>query len=105
MWPSRPARPANVTSPLPLSADEALARALLTELAQHPGGISLPRLRKRLNARMSVLMRVMAWLGEAPIGGVPGAGLLQLQGEEGREQVLLTPRGVDFVARAQASEA
>ena len=45
---------------MPSSAEEALLGALLAELAAAPGGMSLPRLCKRLGIRMSVLLRTRA---------------------------------------------
>ncbi|NLG58935.1 MAG: hypothetical protein GX538_02080 [Gammaproteobacteria bacterium] len=77
-----------MTSPQP-----SLAERLLAELAAHPDGLSLPRLRKRLDVRMSLLMRTLAWLGEDAIGGVQGAGLVHV--EEGARGAIavLTARG------------
>lgn len=80
-----------MTSPQP-----SFAEALLAELARHPEGISLPRLRKRLDARMSLLMRTLAWLGEDIIGGVEGAGLVRLEQRNGTEVAVLTERGRNF---------
>ena len=77
-----------MTSPQP-----SFAEALLAELARHPEGISLPRLRKRLDARMSLLMRTLAWLGEDSIGGIEGAGLVRLEQHGETEVALLTDRG------------
>src|SRR3546814_5679448 len=74
-----------VTSRLPskgepgAAGDAAPTCALLAELAREPDGISLPRLCKRLGWRMSVLMRELAWLGEEPIGGQPGPGLVRVE--------------------------
>ena len=80
--------PASATSP-PAS----LAEALLAELAAHPGGVSLPRLCKRLQVRMSVLLRALAWLGDAEIGGVPGAGWVHVMREGERDVAMLTDAG------------
>ncbi|MGO1541162.1 MAG: hypothetical protein ACTHXB_05935 [Luteimonas sp.] len=77
-----------MTSPQP-----SFAEALLAELGRHPDGISLPRLRKRLDARMSLLMRTLAWLGEDSIGGVAGAGLVRIEHRGGTEIVVLTEHG------------
>lgn len=79
-----------MTSPQP-----SFAEALLAELARHPEGISLPRLRKRLDVRMSLLMRTLAWLGEDSIGGMQGAGLVRLEQRGDSEAALLTERGRD----------
>lgn len=77
-----------MTSPQP-----SLAEALLAELARHPEGISLPRLRKRLDTRMSLLMRALAWLGEDSIGGVEGAGLVRIERQGDAGIAYLTDRG------------
>ena len=76
-----------MTSPQP-----SFAEVLLAELARHPEGLSLPRLRKRLDVRMSLLMRTLAWMGEDSIGGMQGAGLVRLE-QHGENQVarLLPP--------------
>ena len=66
-----------------------LADALLAELAREPDGISLPRLCKRLGWRMSVLMRELAWLGETPIGGEPGPGLVRVERRAERDIAVL----------------
>ena len=76
-----------MTSPQP-----SLAERLLAELAAHPDGISLPRLRKRLDVRMSLLMRTLAWLGEDSIGGVQGAGLVRVEQRGETGIALLTGR-------------
>jgi hypothetical protein len=69
------------------------AEAVLAELAREPDGVSLPRLCKRLGLRMSVLMRELAWLGETPIGGVPGPGLVRVEERGERSFAMLTERG------------
>ena len=76
-----------MTSPQP-----SFAEALLAELARHPDGIDLARLRKRLDARMSLRMRTLAWLGEESIRGVEGAGLVRVETRDGTEIVTLTQR-------------
>lgn len=76
-----------------MSADPALTRALLAELAAHPAGTSLPRLCKRLGVRMSVLMRNLAYLGEERIGGVAGAGLVRTVEDGERTLAMLTDAG------------
>ena len=80
------------------SQPPAVAEALLAELARHPDGIPLPRLRKRLNVRMSVLMRSLAWLGEDAIGDVQGAGLVRLEQRGETEVAILTSRGLAAIA-------
>lgn len=81
-----------------LSADEARLQALLAELAGAPGGMSLPRLCKRLGLRMSVLLRTLAWLGEAPVGDVQGTGWVRTFDVDGRTLAQLTPSGHALVA-------
>lgn len=76
-------------------AGPALREALLSELAAHPGGISLPRLCKRLGVRMSVLMRELAWLGDVPVGGIPGAGLVRVDREGERDIARLVQPAAD----------
>lgn len=71
---------------------EALRDAVLAELAAAPAGMSLPRLCKRLGVRMSVLLRTLAWLGDTPIAGVPGAGLVCIERDGSREIARLTQR-------------
>ena len=66
---------------------------MLAELAAAPDGMSLPRLCKRLGVRMSVLLRTLAWIGEAPIGGLPAAGLVRVVRDGGREIATLTREG------------
>lgn len=81
------------TSRSTLSADDALARALLAELAAHPEGLSLPILCKRLGVRMSVLMRTLAYLGDGSIGGVPAAGWVRTREDGRRTLAILTEAG------------
>lgn len=81
-----------ISSP-PLSPEAALIEALLAQLAAAPEGVSLPRLCKRLDVRMSVLMRTLAWLGEGSIGGVPGMGWVRTVEDGERTLALLTPAG------------
>jgi hypothetical protein len=81
-----------------LSADPALAAALLAELAAVPDGMSLPRLCKRLDVRMSVLMRTLSWLGDEAIGDHQGPGWVRTVEDGARTLALLTEAG-----RAQAA--
>lgn len=73
----------------------ALAAAILSALAQERAGtgMSLPRLGKRLGLRSSVLMRSLAYLGEADIGGVPGPGWVRLDQQDGHWVARLTDAG------------
>ncbi len=74
---------------------------MLAELAQHPGGVSLPRLCKRLGVRMSVLLRTLAWLGDDAIGGRPGPGWVAVEPEGARSIARLTERGQATFAAAR----
>ncbi|BAV99018.1 conserved hypothetical protein [Lysobacter enzymogenes] len=77
-----------------------LTEPLLALLAEHPDGLSLPRVCKRLGVRMSVLLRELAWIGEEAIGDVAGPGWVRV---EERGEVLaaaITERGR---ARLQAA--
>ncbi len=97
----RTSRPGAIATFLPpLSPDATLADALLAQLADAPEGVSLPRLCKRLDVRMSVLMRALAWLGEGRIGGVPGAGWVRTVEDGARTLALLTPAGRQRLAES-----
>lgn len=63
----------------PSSPDASLREAILAALAEAPAGLSLPKLCKRLDVRMSVLLRALAWLGEDAIGEVAGEGLVRVE--------------------------
>ena len=76
-----------------MSVEAPLAEAVLAELATAPAGMSLPRLCKRLGVRMSVLLRTLAWIGEAPIAGMPAAGLVRVVRDGNREIATLTDAG------------
>ena len=80
--------PANATFP-PAS----LADAVLAQLAAHPEGVSLPRLCKRLQVRMSVLLRALAWLGETRIGVETGAGWVRVERRGELDVAVLTVAG------------
>lgn len=77
-----------VTSLLPSSAE-----ALLRELAAAGGEVSLPKLCKRLGLRMSVLMRLLAALGDAPIGDAPAPGYVRVRDDGERQFACLTAEG------------
>lgn len=82
-----------------MSADPALAAALLAELAREPGGMVLPRLCKRLGVRMSVLLRTLAWLGDARVAGVAGPGWVRVDtGDDARSVATLTDAGRRYLA-------
>lgn len=82
----------------PAHAGDALPEALLRELAAHPGGVSLPRLCKRLGVRMSVLMRVLAYAGDDAIGGVRGPGWVRTVEDGARTLAVLTEAGRQALA-------
>jgi len=84
---------ASATSRPALSADPVLVAALLAELSGAPDGLSLPRLCKRLDARMSVLLRTLAWIGEGDAGGVRGAGWVRIVEDGARRLAVLTEAG------------
>ena len=88
-----PALRASATSPPALSADPALVEAVLAALFESADGVSLPRLCRRLGVRMSVLLRTLAWIGEARVGGVEGEGLVRVVRMGDREIATLTARG------------
>jgi hypothetical protein len=73
-------------------ADGALLRLLL-ELDEGEG-VALARLAKRLDERVSVLLRELTALSDARLGGVPGPGLVRLACDDGgRWRVWLTDAG------------
>ena len=82
-----------------MSADTALLEALLHALADAPDGVSLPRLCKRLGLRMSVLLRMLAYLGEDTIGGTQGLGWVRTVDDGARTLALLTDRGRQALER------
>jgi len=80
---------------------DALAAAILRELAAAPGdaGMSLPRLGKHLGLGASVLMRSLAAMGHARIGGIEGPGWVRVTQQEERWNAALTQAGRDFCAQ------
>ena len=85
--------------------DEPLACRVLCALAQasaevpsRQAGMSLPRLGKRLGQGASVLLRELALVGDAVVGGVPGPGWVRLTQADGRWWVQLTPDGLAQLA-------
>lgn len=76
-------------------ADAALRDALLHALAQAPEGVSLARLCKRLQIRMSVLLRTLAWLGDDAIGHHHGPGLVRVEQRGELQVALLTAGGIE----------
>jgi FdhD protein len=79
---------------LAVAMDE-LSAAILQALAEAPGpdGMSLPRLGKRLGQGASVLLRHLALMGDAPVGGVAGPGWVRVVREDDRWVVHLTDAG------------
>ncbi|MGQ3054894.1 MAG: hypothetical protein ACT6S0_24150 [Roseateles sp.] len=72
----------------------------LHELAPHGEPVALTRLAKRLDQRVSVLLRHATALGDTVIGGVRGPGWVALQCDDaGRWVARLTPAGRTFVGR------
>ena len=72
---------------------EAALLRLLLELDEGRG-VALARVAKRLDERVSVLLRQGTALGDAVIGGVPGPGLVRLVCDDaGRWTAHLTPAG------------
>lgn len=76
-----------------MSVDPELTRALLGELAACPDGVSLPRLCKRLDIRMSVLLRTLAWLGDARIAETAGPDWVRVVDDGERRLAVLTEAG------------
>jgi hypothetical protein len=73
---------------------------LLAELAREPDGISLPRLCKRLGLRMSVLLRMLAALGETPIGDEPAMGYIAVRDDGERQFARITQSGRAWLVQA-----
>ncbi|MET3133894.1 hypothetical protein AAKU55_004187 [Oxalobacteraceae bacterium GrIS 1.11] len=70
-----------------------LAQALLAELAAQAEPVSAARICKRLNVRMSTLLRCLAYLGEAVIGSEVGPGLVQVRQMGERTMLSLSEKG------------
>ncbi len=85
-----------MTSPLPSSAE-----ALLRELAADGGEVSLPKLCKRLGLRMSVLMRMLAALGETSIGDAPALGYVGVRDDGERQFAWITEAGCAWLVEAR----
>lgn len=80
----------------------ALTEPLLAALAEHPAGVSLPRLCKRLRVRMSVLLRELAWIGEDAIGGQAGPGWVRVETRGESRLAILTERGLERLGHRTA---
>lgn len=72
-----------------------LAASILSELANlsDSATMSLPRLAKRLGLQVSVVMRELALMGDAVIGGVKGPGWARLVQLDDRWVAHLTQEG------------
>jgi hypothetical protein len=94
-----------------MRVDDPFAAAILVELttAPPPGGMSLPRLAKRLGLGVSVVLRQLSLMGDAVIGGQTGPGWVRVEQTEDRWVVYLTEVGhsaaVEVAARMQGGEA
>lgn len=77
----------NETDPLSAAILELVADA------PPPGGVSLPRIGKRLGLSASVLLRHLALMGNAEIGGRAGPGWVRVEQSEERWVVFLTEAG------------
>ena len=75
--------------------DDPFAMVILAELATStsPGGMSLPRLAKKLDVGASVLLRQLSRMGDAAIGGQPGPGWVRVVQTEDRWIIHLTDAG------------
>ena len=82
-----------------------LTEPLLALLAEHPDGLSLPRVCKRLGVRMSVLLRELAWIGEDAIGDTPGPGWVRVDASGETQVATITARGHARLGRASAPNA
>ncbi len=82
------------------TAPDALSQAILRVLAEAPpeGGVSLPRLGKRLGLGASVLMRHLTLMGGATLGGVRGPGWVRVVQLDDRWVVHLEPAGREAAA-------
>lgn len=82
-----------------------LALALVCELATVADGqgMSLPRLGKRLGQGVSVLMRELAIMGNASIGGTAGPGWVRLEQDDGRWVAFLSAEGRQVAEALQAA--
>jgi hypothetical protein len=80
--------------------------AILRALAEAPGegGMSLPRLGKRLGQGASVVMRHLTLMGDAAIGGVRGPGWVRVVQLDDRWVAHLTDAGRALVDTLPADE-
>jgi FdhD protein len=90
-----------------VNADDPFSMAILAELATAPppGGMSLPRLAKRLGLGVSAVLRQLSMMGDAVIGGQPGPALVRVVQTEERWVAYLTETGqVAAAALGEPSE-
>lgn len=80
--------------------------AILRALAEAPGdgGMSLPRLGKRLGQGASVVMRQLTLMGDAAIGGVRGPGWVRVVQLDDRWVAHLTDAGRAWIKALPADE-
>ena len=80
--------------------------AILRALADAPGegGMSLPRLGKRLGQGASVVMRQLTLMGDASIGGVRGPGWVRVVQQDDRGVAHLTDAGRALAETLPADE-
>lgn len=74
---------------------DALSAAILQALSEAPGdgGMSLPRLGKRLGIGASAVMRQLTLMGDAALGGVRGPGWVRVVQLDDRWVAHLTDAG------------
>ncbi|QFZ87298.1 hypothetical protein GFK26_33275 [Variovorax paradoxus] len=85
---------------------DAFSIAILRTLAEAPGegGMSLPRLGKRLGQGASVVMRQLTLMGDAALGGVRGPGWVRVMQLDDRWVAHLTDAGRAMVDSLPADE-
>jgi hypothetical protein len=78
-----------------MSVGDPFSAAILVELAAapQPGGMSLPRLAKRLDLSVSLVLRQLSLMGDAVIGGQAGPAWVRVVQTEERWVVHLTEAG------------
>ena len=84
------------------AAPDALSQAILNELgrASRDGGMSLPRLGKRLGLGASAVMRQLTLMSDAELGGVCGPGWVRVAQLDDRWVVHLTDAGRALVIQS-----
>lgn len=85
---------------------DAFSIAILRALAEAPGegGMSLPRLGKRLGQGASVVMRQLTLMGDAALGGLRGPGWVRVVQLDDRWVAHLTDAGRAVVDSLPADE-